>query len=45
LADADGHLWIPQPPTPGSRATPSIVFDIVNKQGTLIDRVQMPSGD
>ncbi len=41
-ADADGHLWIaftPAKPIPGGR-----VFDIVDRAGTLIDRVQLPEG-
>jgi hypothetical protein len=42
LADADGRLWIPQYPAPGSGAAPPIVFDIVDKKGRLIDRVEMP---
>ena len=42
LADAEGRLWIPQSPTPGSGATPAIVFDIVNRSGKLVDRVEMP---
>jgi hypothetical protein len=39
-ADADGNLWIrtnPMKPTPGGP-----IYDIVNGEGVLIDRVQFP---
>ncbi len=42
-ADADGNLWIrtnPAKPTPGA----GFVFDIVNRQGELKDRIQLPLG-
>jgi hypothetical protein len=41
-ADADGNLWIrtlPPKPTPGG-----LVYDIVNKDGEMIDRLQTPPG-
>lgn len=41
-ADADGNLWIrtlPPKPQPGG-----IVFDIVSKDGELVDRIQPPPG-
>lgn len=41
-ADADGNLWIrtvPMKPVPGGA-----VFDIVNRQGGLVDRIQLPVG-
>lgn len=41
-ADADGNLWIrtvPVKPVPGGP-----VFDIVSRQGVLIDRIQLPPG-
>ncbi len=41
-ADADGNLWvriIPPKPIPGGQ-----VFDILNPQGELIDRLQIPTG-
>jgi len=41
-ADADGNLWIrtiPMTRTPGGP-----VFDIVNRQGVLVDRIQIPAG-
>ena len=41
-ADADGNLWIrvnlPKPPEGG------FVYDIVNRQGVLVDRIQIPGG-
>jgi hypothetical protein len=37
-ADADGHLWI----YTSTRMKGQPVYDIVNRQGTLIDRVQLP---
>ncbi|MGV3707336.1 MAG: hypothetical protein ACO1Q7_00735 [Gemmatimonas sp.] len=41
-ADADGNLWIrPQTmkPTPGG-----MIYDIVNRKGEMIDRIQLPAG-
>ena len=41
-ADMDGNLWIrttPTKPTPGSP-----VYDIVSRQGELVDRLQLPPG-
>ena len=41
-ADADGNLWIrfvPMKPLPGG-----VVFDIVNRKGELVDRIQLPPG-
>jgi hypothetical protein len=41
-ADADGNLWvrtIPTKPVPGGS-----IYDIVNAQGELVDRVQLPPG-
>jgi hypothetical protein len=41
-ADADGNLWIrPVPPTP----TPGgAVYDVVSREGKLVDRLQLPPG-
>jgi hypothetical protein len=39
-ADADGNIWIrtnPMKPTPGG-----LVYDIVNRDGVLADRIQVP---
>jgi hypothetical protein len=41
-ADADGNLWIrtnPPKPVPGG-----VVYDIVSREGGLIDRLQLPPG-
>ena len=41
-ADADGNLWIrtiPAKPTPGGA-----VYDIVSREGGLVDRLQLPPG-
>ena len=41
-ADADGNLWVrtvQMKPVPGGA-----VFDIVNRQGELVDRIQLPPG-
>ena len=41
-ADADGNLWIrtiPPHPTPGG-----VVYDIVSREGGLVDRLQLPPG-
>jgi hypothetical protein len=41
-ADAEGNLWIRTIPT---KAIPGgAVYDVVNRQGGLIDRVQLPAG-
>ena len=39
-ADADGNLWIRTIPTKGISGGP--VYDVVNGQGQLVDRVQVP---
>ena len=42
IADAEGNLWVrvnlPSPPAGG------LVYDIVNRLGILVDRVQIPGG-
>ena len=41
-ADADGSLWVhtvPTKPMPGG-----LVYDVVNRQGELVDRLQIPPG-
>jgi hypothetical protein len=42
--DAEGNLWIQQGGTPSSLLGPGspLLFDVVNRQGVLIDRVQLP---
>ncbi len=41
-ADADGNLWIQ---TNASKSIPGgPVFDIINRQGELVDRIQIPAG-
>ena len=41
-ADADGNLWIrTNPPT---RIPGGPVFDIVSREGGLVDRLQLPQG-
>jgi hypothetical protein len=42
LADADGNLWI-RTNQPGGRPSDPPVFDIVNRNGALIDRVRLPT--
>ena len=41
-ADAEGNLWIRTIPTKAIAGGP--VYDVVNKQGELVDRVQLPQG-
>jgi hypothetical protein len=41
-ADAEGNLWIRTIPTKAVHGGP--VYDVVNRQGGLVDRVQVPSG-
>jgi hypothetical protein len=41
-ADADGNVWVrtvPTRPTPGGP-----VYDVIDRQGTIVDRVQIPEG-
>ncbi len=41
-ADADGNLWVrtlPMRPTPGGP-----IYDIINRQGEMFDRIQLPQG-
>ena len=41
-ADGDGNLWVrintPKPVTTGT------LFDVINRQGELVDRIQLPQG-
>jgi hypothetical protein len=37
-ADADDHLWIPEAPR-----TSSPIYDIVDRRGRLVDRMQLPA--
>jgi hypothetical protein len=39
-ADADGHLWIL--PTTSSHAGSGLTYDVVNREGQLFQRVQLP---
>ena len=41
-ADMDGNLWIRTIPTKAIAGGP--VYDVVNRQGGLVDRVQIPAG-
>ena len=41
-ADMDGNLWIRTIPTKAISGGP--VYDVINRQGGLVDRVQVPSG-
>ena len=44
LADADDNLWIRQGglTRPLSGTLPPAIYDIVSRQGKLVDRVQLP---
>ena len=41
-ADADGNLWI-RTTTPGLEQG-NVVYDIINSQGALTDRIDVPKG-
>jgi len=45
-ADADNRLWIrPKPPVGAQRgASAGPIYDIVDRTGALVDRVQLPAG-
>jgi hypothetical protein len=41
-ADADGNLWVRTIPTRQIAGGP--VYDVINREGKLVDRVQIPVG-
>jgi len=43
-ADADNRLWIRPKPAAGAPRGGGAVYEIVDRTGTLIDRVQLPTG-
>jgi hypothetical protein len=43
-ADADNRLWIRPKPAAGAPRGGGPVYEIVDRTGTLIDRVQLPAG-
>ena len=42
IADADGHVWVRESPTVSGAGTP--VYDVVDRKGSLVDRVRLPTG-
>ena len=40
LADLDGHIWIL--PTTSTNAANGFTYDVVNRKGEVIERVQLP---
>jgi hypothetical protein len=40
LADLDGHLWIL--PTTSTHAANGLTYDVVDRKGDVIERVQLP---
>jgi hypothetical protein len=43
-ADADNRAWIRPKPTPGGPRGGGAVYEIVDRSGVLVDRVQLPAG-
>jgi len=43
-ADADNRLWIRPKPAAGAPRTGGPVYDVVDRTGALVDRVQLPVG-
>jgi hypothetical protein len=43
-ADADNRLWIRPKPAPGAPRGGGPIYDIVDRTGALVDRVQLPAG-
>ncbi len=43
-ADADNRLWIRPKPLPGGPRGGGTVYDVLDRTGALIDRVQLPAG-
>jgi len=42
LADAEGNVWIHTTPYHASAEAAGLVYDVVNRRGVVIDRVQIP---
>lgn len=42
LADMNGHVWVL--PSTSASAVGGLLFDVVNRQGVVIERVQLPAG-
>jgi hypothetical protein len=42
IADADGDVWVRESPTVAGVGL--IVYDVINRQGALVDRVRVPLG-
>src|SRR6266550_5399421 len=42
LADLDAHLWIL--PTTSTNSANGLTYDVVNRQGEVFERVQLPKG-
>ncbi|HEY6220752.1 MAG TPA: hypothetical protein VIV65_11925 [Gemmatimonadaceae bacterium] len=42
LADLDAHLWVL--PTTSLNAANGLTYDVINKEGTVFERVQLPKG-
>ncbi len=42
-ADADGNVWVRANPTAGGAV--GIVYDVIGRNGGLVDRVQLPAGN
>jgi hypothetical protein len=43
-ADADNRLWIRPKPLAGTSRSGGPAYDVVDRTGALIDRVQLPAG-
>ena len=43
-ADADNRLWIRPKPAAGAPRAGGHIYDIVDRSGALVDRVQLPAG-
>jgi len=43
-ADADNHLWIRPKPPVGSPRGGGVIYEVVDRTGALVDRVQLPPG-
>jgi hypothetical protein len=43
-ADADNHVWIRPKPPAGAPRGGGTIYDIVDRTGALVDRIQLPAG-
>jgi hypothetical protein len=43
-ADMDGNLWVRTSATRASSVAAGPIYDVINRKGEVVDRVQVPAG-